>query len=153
MDGKSNNEWKNRLTENARKKIKLTKIGIGKYVQGCIFDIWLNWERIGKIEGRRKKEGKKEERGIKGTWKEKEKNGRLKEGMKETNNRMMERKRKEIRKERKEDWRKGVRHEETKGWKRLEKGKLNEEIKKSKRGRRKWREVGVKERLNELRKQ
>ena len=73
MDGKSNNEWNNRLTENARKKIKLTKFGIGKYVQEYIFDIWLNWWRIGKMEGRRKKEGKKEESGIKGKWKEKEK--------------------------------------------------------------------------------
>ena len=54
----------------------------------------------------------------------------MKEGMKETNNIIVERNRKEIRKERREGWRKGDRHEETKEWKRLEKGKLNEEIKK-----------------------
>ena len=30
MDGKRNNEEKNRLTENARMKIKLSNIGMGK---------------------------------------------------------------------------------------------------------------------------
>jgi len=48
--------------KDGRLKIKLTNFGIGKYVQECMYDIWLCWGWYDEKEVARKKEGKNKER-------------------------------------------------------------------------------------------
>jgi hypothetical protein len=48
--------------KDGRMKIKLTNIGIGKYVQQFMYDICFYWGRSDKMDKARKEEGKSEER-------------------------------------------------------------------------------------------
>ena len=60
-------EWMENVIMNVRidwlkdgmMKIKLTNVGVGKYVQEWMYDIWWCWGRNGEMEETRKKEEKK----------------------------------------------------------------------------------------------